>query len=75
MQFIFLWFKRIIFINEVVVLVWRKALKAAKAKGKRTDLKTEVTRKQNMPNVPKNEYFLPPDTHTQTSISRFVILL
>ena len=30
--------------------------------GKRTNLQTGVTRKQNTPNVPKNGYFLPPDT-------------
>ena len=27
------------------------------------NLKTEVSRKQNMPNFPKNEHFLSPDTH------------
>ena len=32
--------------------------------GKRTNLKTVVSRKQSTPNFPKNEHFLPPDTHT-----------
>ena len=30
----------------------------------KANLKTEVTRKQSTPNFPKNEYFLPPETHT-----------
>ena len=33
--------------------------------GKRANLKTGVTRKQSTPNFPKNEHFLPLDTHTQ----------
>ena len=32
--------------------------------GKRANLKTGVSRKQSMPYFPKNEHFLPPDTHT-----------
>ena len=28
------------------------------------NLKTELTRKQGPPNFSKNEYLLPPDTHT-----------
>ena len=28
-----------------------------------------VPRKQNMPNFPKNEHFLPPDTHTYVRVS------
>ena len=30
----------------------------------KSNLKTEVSRKQNTPNFPKNKHFLPPDTHT-----------
>ena len=33
----------------------------------KANLKTEVTRKQSTPNFPKNEYFLPPETHTYES--------
>ena len=29
----------------------------------------EVTRKQNTPNFPKNEHFLPPDTHMYVCVS------
>ena len=32
--------------------------------GDLTNLKTKVTRKESMPNFPKKEYFLQPDTHT-----------
>ena len=32
--------------------------------GKSANLKTSVSRKQSTPNFPKNEHFLPPDTHT-----------
>ena len=31
--------------------------------GNKANLKTAVTRKQSTPNVPKNEHFLPTDTH------------
>ena len=30
---------------------------------KRANLKTDISRKQSTPNFPKNEHFLPPDTH------------
>ena len=33
-------------------------------KGKRANLKTGVSRKKSTPNFPKDEHFLPPDTHT-----------
>ena len=33
------------------------------------NLKTGVSRKQNTPNFPKNEHFLPPDTHTCMCVS------
>ena len=33
------------------------------------NLKTSVSRKQNMPNFPKNENFLHPDTHTYVCAS------
>ena len=33
------------------------------------NLKTVVTRKQSMPNFPKNEHFLPPDMHTCVGVS------
>ena len=33
------------------------------------NLKTGVSRKQSMPNFPKNEHFLPPDTHTHMYVS------
>ena len=36
---------------------------------KRTNLKTGVSRKQSTPNFPKNEHFLPPDTHTYVCVS------
>ena len=39
-------------------------LKFVSNKAKRANLKTGVSRKQSTPNFPKNEYFLPPDTHT-----------
>ena len=32
--------------------------------GKKANLKMCVSRKQSTPNFPKNEHFLPPDTHT-----------
>ena len=32
--------------------------------GKWANLKTGVSRKQSTPRFPKNEHFLPPDTHT-----------
>ena len=32
--------------------------------GKRTNLKTSISRKQRTPNFSKNEHFLPSDTHT-----------
>ena len=32
-------------------------------------LKTEVTKIQSTPNFPKNERFLPPDTHTYVCVS------
>ena len=38
---------------------WNKS----SVKGKRANLKTGVSRKQSTPNFPKNEHFLPPDTH------------
>ena len=37
--------------------------------GKWTNLKTGVSRKQSTPRFPKNEHFLPPDTHTYVYIS------
>ena len=36
---------------------------------KRANLKTVVSRKQSTPNFPKNEHFLPPDTHTYVCVS------
>ena len=36
--------------------------------GKKTNLKTGVTRKQSMPHVPKNEHFLSPDTPTHVCV-------
>ena len=33
------------------------------------DLNTEVKRKQSTPNFPKNQHFLPPDTHTHVCLS------
>ena len=33
------------------------------------NLKTGVSRKQSMPNFPKNEHLLPPDTHMYVCIS------
>ena len=36
---------------------------------KSANLKVEVTRKQSTPNFPKNEYFLPSDTHTYVCVS------
>ena len=36
---------------------------------KGANLKTDVTRKQSMPNFPKNEHFLPSDTHTCVCVS------
>ena len=38
-------------------------------RGKRTILKTEITRKQSSPNFPKNDHFLPPDMHTCMCVS------
>ena len=35
----------------------------------RANLKTDVTRKQSTWNFPKNDYFLPTDTHTQVYVS------
>ena len=35
----------------------------------RANLKTGVSRKQSTPNFPKNEHFLPPDTHTYVCVS------
>ena len=37
--------------------------------GKRTNSKTQVTRKKSTANFPKNEHFLPHDTHTCVSVS------
>ena len=37
--------------------------------GKRANLKTGVSRKQSAPKFPKNNYFLPPDTHTHVYVS------
>ena len=37
-------------------------------KAKRANLKTEVTRKQNSSKFPKNEHFVPPDTHVRVRI-------
>ena len=34
-----------------------------------TNLKTGISRKQRTSNFPKNEHFLPPDTHTYLCIS------
>ena len=45
------------------------ALKIPRYYGKRANLKTEVTRTQSTPNFPKNERFLPPDTHTYVCVS------
>ena len=36
---------------------------------KRADLKTGVSRKQSTPKFPKNQHFLPPDTHTCVCVS------
>ena len=33
------------------------------------DLKTGASRKQNAPNFPKNEHFLPPNMHTYVRVS------
>ena len=33
------------------------------------NLRTGVSRKQSVPNSPKNEHFLPPDTHTNVCVS------
>ena len=38
-------------------------------KTKRVNLKTGVARKQSTPNFPKNEHFLPPDTHMYVCVS------
>ena len=38
-------------------------------KAKRANLKTDVIRKQSTPNFPKNEHFLPRDTHTCVCVS------
>ena len=35
----------------------------------RVNLRTGVSRKQSTPNFPKNEHFLPPDTHTFVCVS------
>ena len=35
---------------------------------KMANLKTGVSRKQSASNFPKNEYFLPPDTHTYQGV-------
>ena len=36
---------------------------------KGANIKTGVSRQQNTPSFPKNEHFLPPDTHTHVCIS------
>ena len=38
-------------------------------KAKMMNLKTGVSRKQSTPNFPKNEHFLPPDTHMYVWVS------
>ena len=44
-------------------LASRKDIQSAKSLVIRQYLKTGVSRKQSTPNFPKNEHFLPPDTH------------
>ena len=44
-------------------LASRKDIQSAKSSVIRQYLKTGVSRKQSTPNFPKNEHFLPPDTH------------
>ena len=43
-------------------------------KRKRTNLKTDVSRKQSTLNFPKNEHFLPPKTHFSENLAYFVFL-
>ena len=40
-------------------------------KTSRANLKTEASRKQTTSNFPKNDHFLPPDTHTYVRNVRF----
>ena len=47
-------------------LVWKTSV--IRQKGKRANLKTEVTRKESTPNFPKNT-FLPRNTHTYVCVS------
>ena len=37
--------------------------------GQRANLLTGLSRKQSTPNFPRNEHFLPPDTHTYVCVS------
>ena len=37
--------------------------------GSKGNIKTGVTRKQSIPNFPKNKHFLSPDTHTCVCLS------
>ena len=44
-------------------------LKPSVIRQKRVNLRTGVPRRQSKPNFPKNEHFLPPDTHTYVCVS------
>ena len=46
------------------MILTRLNLRNLEVVGKWVNLKAEVTRKQRMPNFPKNKHFLTPDTHT-----------
>ena len=55
-------------VNGGTNITWNSSNKSSV--GKRTNLKTNVSRKQSIPNFPKNEDFLlPPDTHMYACVS------
>ena len=55
------------FTKVLVTLSFFKKIVGNRAK--KANLKTGVKRKQSMSNFPKNNYFLPPDTHTYVCVS------
>ena len=57
----FLKITKFIYSKIIVVLIDNK-------KWERKNLKTGVSRKQSTPNFPKNEPFLPADTHTYVAL-------
>ena len=51
-------------IRHVSITIAGTKTKFRRQQGKGAYLKTGVTRKQRLPNFPKNKHFLPRDTHT-----------